>query len=83
AVAEAPDPGAAVREINAAVAAARSGAAPVADDPLAERLFDAGCVRFGDFELKSGIRSPVYLDLRTLVGHPDLLRAVARRYLPL
>jgi uridine monophosphate synthetase len=83
AIAEAPDPGAAVREMNAAVAAARGGAAPVADDPLAERLFDSGCIRFGDFELKSGIRSPVYLDLRTLVGHPGVLRAVARRYVPL
>lgn len=83
AVAAAADPGAAVRDLNAAVAAARGGTAPVADDPLAERLFDADCIRFGDFELKSGIRSPVYLDLRTLVGHPALLRAVARRYVPL
>jgi len=46
-------------------------------------VFDAGCIRFGDFELKSGARSPIYLDLRTLAGHPKLLRRVAAQYLPL
>ncbi len=44
---------------------------------LANRLFDAGCVQFGTFTLKSGIISPVYVDLRLLVSHPPLLRYVA------
>ena len=50
---------------------------------LADRLLDAGCVRFGQFTLKSGLRSPIYLDLRQLVSHPTLLQQAARAYLPL
>lgn len=44
---------------------------------LADALFDAGCIRFGAFRLKSGVESPIYLDLRRLVGSPESLRVVA------
>lgn len=50
---------------------------------LAEGLLQAGCVRFGEFTLKSGLKSPIYLDLRQLVSHPPLLALVARSYLNL
>jgi uridine monophosphate synthetase len=43
-------------------------------------LHDLGCVRFGDFTLVSGQRSPIYLDLRLLASSPQLLRKVARAY---
>ncbi len=47
---------------------------------LADRLLDAGCVRFGQFTLKSGLQSPIYLDLRQLISHPSLLTEVSAAY---
>ena len=49
-------------------------------DQLAKALFEAGCIKFGNFTLKSGLQSPVYIDLRILVSHPKLLFKVASAY---
>ncbi|MGC8973994.1 MAG: orotate phosphoribosyltransferase [Thermoproteus sp.] len=37
-------------------------------------------IKFGDFQLSSGIRSPYYVDLRQVLAHPDLLRWVIGKY---
>ncbi len=47
---------------------------------LADGLLELGCVRFGEFRLKSGQISPIYIDLRRLVGSPRLLQRVAVAY---
>ena len=50
---------------------------------LADGLLEAGCIKFGDFTLKSGLQSPIYIDLRQIISHPKLLAEVAKSYLPL
>ncbi|HMZ08863.1 MAG TPA: orotate phosphoribosyltransferase [Anaerolineales bacterium] len=50
---------------------------------LADGLLEAGCIKFGEFTLKSGLKSPIYLDLRQLVSHPSLLKTVGDAYLPI
>jgi uridine monophosphate synthetase len=48
---------------------------------LSAELHRVGAVRFGDFMLKDGRRSPFYLDLRILVSHPTALARVGRAML--
>lgn len=50
---------------------------------LADNLLEAGCIKFGEFTLKSGLKSPIYIDLRQIISHPKLLAEVAQAYLPL
>lgn len=50
---------------------------------LADGLLEAGCIKFGQFTLKSGMTSPIYIDLRQLVAFPTLLEQVGRAYLPI
>ncbi|MBI9043187.1 MAG: orotidine-5'-phosphate decarboxylase [Anaerolineaceae bacterium] len=50
-------------------------------EPLANGLLDAECVRFGEFTLKSGLKSPFYIDLRRLASFPKLLKIIAEAYL--
>jgi orotate phosphoribosyltransferase len=48
---------------------------------LSVLLYRIGAVRFGDFTLKDGRRSPFYLDLRVIVSYPTALARVARAML--
>ena len=53
------------------------------EDALPEKLLEAGCIKFGNFTLKSGMDSPFYIDLRRLASDPTLLADVARAYVRL
>lgn len=50
---------------------------------LADALLEAGCIKFGEFTLKSGLKSPIYIDLRQVISYPTLLARIGQAYLPL
>ncbi len=66
------------------VSDAGTGAAHDGPEHLKRELFTAlirtGCFRLGDFVLKSGKRSPFYIDLRRLVSDPRALELAGKAY---
>ena len=53
------------------------------NNKLADGLLEAGCIKFGSFTLKSGLQSPIYIDLRQIITYPKLLEQIGAAYLPL
>ena len=84
-IATAPDPGQAAADLRTAINKARDSrltpptqVIPPQVTTIANALLDSGCVKFGQFTLKSGQTSPIYLDLRRLASRPAALRTIAR-----
>ena len=45
---------------------------------LAEALWHLGAIEFGEYTLgRTAVRSPIYLNVRKIIGHPDTLRRAA------
>ncbi|MFN2112700.1 MAG: orotidine-5'-phosphate decarboxylase [Anaerolineales bacterium] len=89
-ISRAEDPGQAARDFKAAINLGRASfskrSTPIAgalsreQREIAEGLLQLGCIQFGEFTLKSGRTSPIYLDLRRLIAYPPFLKQVARAY---
>jgi len=87
-ISRAEDPHQAALELTAAIRQSRKECIPSPREEerptfsasLAEGLLRAGCVQFGSFTLKSGLQSPIYIDLRRLVSTPALLGEAAKAY---
>jgi len=86
AIATADDPTQAARTLRDTLRAAQTmpDAADTAQPPawrdLALALHRIGAIQFGEFTLASGQHSPIYIDLRLMASHPDVLARAAQCY---
>ena len=68
-----------IRQEQAKVRSESSEIFSIKTDLIAD-LFKAGCIKFGNFILASGKRSPIYIDLRRVISFPGLFRKVTQTY---
>lgn len=45
---------------------------------LIRNLFDIQAIKFGQYTLKSGLQSPIYVDLRVIIAHPRMLETLSK-----
>lgn len=57
---------------------ARDDRLKMTDTTLIHALHNIGAIQFGEFKLKSGQMSSVYLNLRKIISYPETLRAIAK-----
>lgn len=48
------------------------------DKKLAMALHESDCIKFGEFTLKSGLKSPFYVDLRNIVSFPKTMDFIGK-----